>query len=126
MPCHSPDLRAVELAMELRREFADLASGWRRVGADVGLGIGIASGHATIGVIGDEGRYDYTPIGTCVNLAARLSDRAADDEILLGTRTVGELGDRVRARSLGTMEVRGLSRDVEAFALDGLTAEVPA
>ena len=76
LPCDDPDLRAVRLALDLRMAFEVLRGGWRGLDIDVGLGIGVAIGYATMGMIGTEGRFDYTAIGNAVNLAARLSDHA--------------------------------------------------
>ena len=42
---------------------ARLAQGWRKFGHEIGFGIGIAQGHATLGRIGFEGRSDYAAIG---------------------------------------------------------------
>jgi len=43
--------------------------GWRGRGFELGLGIGITTGYATLGRIGFECRYDYAAIGSTVNLA---------------------------------------------------------
>nr|MBA2450263.1 GAF domain-containing protein [Chloroflexota bacterium] len=77
-PVPQPDHaeRAVGMACAMRERAADLARGWRRAGYELGFGVGIAMGHATLGRIGFEGRYDYTAIGTVANLAARLCDEA--------------------------------------------------
>jgi class 3 adenylate cyclase len=122
IPCDDPDLRAVRLALDLRDAFRDLSERWARLGADVGLGIGIASGYATMGVIGVEGRFDYTPIGNAVNLAARLSDRAEDGEILMGRRAWAEVEDLVDARPAGKVSLKGIAQDVDVYLLDGLKA----
>jgi len=68
LPCDQPDLLAIELALDLRKALAELSDQWDKLEVDVGLGI--ASGYATVGGIGVEGRFDYTPIGNSVNLAA--------------------------------------------------------
>jgi hypothetical protein len=44
---------------------------WRERGYVIGFGVGIATGTATVGRIGYEGRIDYTAIGSVVNLASR-------------------------------------------------------
>ena len=64
--------RAVAMAVAMRDRVADLAAGWHRRGHDLGFGIGIAQGFATLGRIGFEGRFDYAAIGSVTNLAARL------------------------------------------------------
>ena len=80
--------RAVAMAQGMQAGFAPLAEGWLQRGFRLGLGIGIATGYATLGRIGYEGRYDYSPIGTTVNLASRLCDRAEPGMILASQRTI--------------------------------------
>ncbi len=120
IPCDDPDLRAVKLALELRTGFAALKDEWRKLGADVGLGTGIASGYATMGVIGVEGRFDYTPIGNAVNLAARLSDHAADGEILISQRCHGAIDSDVEAEVTDALTLKGMAQPVTAYLLTGL------
>jgi class 3 adenylate cyclase len=120
IPCDDPDLRAVRLALDLQQAFAGLQERWARLGVDVGLGIGIASGYATMGLIGEEGRFDYTPIGGAVNLAARLSDHAQDGEILISRRTHVEVEAFVASRPAGSVSLKGIAQPVEAFLLEGL------
>jgi class 3 adenylate cyclase len=120
IPCDDPDLRAVRLALDLQQAFAELQAHWAKLGVDVGLGIGIASGYATMGVIGEEGRFDYTPIGGAVNLAARLSDHAHDGQILISRRTFVEVEHLVAARPAGSVALKGIAQPVEVFLLEGL------
>src|SRR5207253_1156465 len=68
---------AVRTAAAMRERFAGLAASWRKRGYELGLGIGIAIGYATLGRIGFEGRYDYAGVGIVVNLASRLSTVAS-------------------------------------------------
>jgi class 3 adenylate cyclase len=120
IPCDDPDLRAVRLALDLQQAFAELQAHWAKLGVDVGLGIGIASGYATMGVIGEEGRFDYTPIGGAVNLAARLSDHAQDGQILISRRTFVEVEHLVAASPAGSVALKGIAQPVEMFLLEGL------
>lgn len=120
LPCDDPDLRAVKLALDLRNSFNTLKEKWSRLGADVGLGIGLGSGYATLGMIGIEGRFDYTAIGNSVNLAARLSDLAQDGEILMGRRIWGVVEDAVIAEPAGSMQVKGMAQPVDVYRLEAL------
>jgi class 3 adenylate cyclase len=120
IPCDDPDLRAAKLALDLRSAFAKLSDRWQKLGADVGLGIGIASGYATMGMIGTEGRFDYTPIGNAVNLSARLSDQAKDGEILISRRALANIEQQVSAEPAGSISLKGIARPVEIFLLEGL------
>ena len=89
-PIPAPDhaARAVAMAKDMSSGFVPLKEAWERRGVRLGLGIGVATGYATLGRIGYEGRYDYSPIGTTVNLASRLCDEAKPGTILASQRTV--------------------------------------
>jgi adenylate cyclase len=78
IPCPDPCARAVEMAVAMRGRLSELSSKWRRERHELGFGVGIAYGYATLGAIGFEGRSDYSAIGTVVNLAARLCAEARD------------------------------------------------
>jgi hypothetical protein len=54
-----------------------LSATWSRLGHEIGFGIGIAHGFATLGTIGFEGRFDYAAIGTVSNVASRLCDKSS-------------------------------------------------
>src|SRR5262249_18964117 len=82
LPCPDPSLRAVQMALEMREQVGELLVKWRKQGYELGFGVGIAHGYATLGRIGFEGRFDYSAIGTVVNLAARLCSDAKDGQIL--------------------------------------------
>ena len=66
VPVDNPALQAVLMALEMRDAIGALTERWRRLGHDIGFGIGIAHGFATLGTIGFEGRFDYAAIGTRV------------------------------------------------------------
>jgi class 3 adenylate cyclase len=108
-------LAAVRTAVEMRERVARLAADWRRRGYDLGLGVGITTGYATLGRIGFEGRYDYAAIGSSVNLAARLSDVASPDEILISQRLQAALEDRVETEAVEGLQLKGFSKPVDAF-----------
>ena len=93
LPCDDPAGDAVRLAIAMQERMSELCAGWKRLGHRLGFGVGISLGYATIGMVGSEGRYDYTASGTAVNLAARLCDRAEDGEILLSPRTAAAIED---------------------------------
>ena len=113
-PIPEHELAAVETAIAIRERFSDLASEWRRRGYELGLGIGIATGYATLGRIGFEGRYDYGAIGNVAILASRLSDAAQPGEILLSQRTNAAVDDRVTTEPGGDLRLKGFSRPVVA------------
>ena len=117
VPLEEHELHGARLALAMRDRIAELAGGWRKRGYELGLGAGIAVGHATLGRIGFEGRYDYGALGPVTNLAARLSDEAAAGQILLSRRAYAALEGRVEAKPVAELHVKGFSRPVDALEL---------
>ena len=113
-------MRAVDLALALGEAMRPHLAEWRANGFDIGLGIGIATGYATLGVIGYEGRWEYAAIGTVCNLAARLCAEAKDGQVLVSRRFLSRLGDRVRFEPLGERPLKGFTRPVEMFNVTGM------
>ena len=114
--------RAVAMAVAMRDRVTDLAAGWHRRGHDLGFGIGIAQGFATLGRIGFEGRFDYAAIGSVTNLAARLCGEAAAGQILISQRVHAATADILVAEPVGELSLRGFSRPIRAFDVKGLDA----
>jgi len=121
-PVPQPDhsALAVRLAIAMRDRFAELAAGWSRLGYELGLGIGIASGYATLGRIGFEGRYDYGMVGTAVIVAQRLSAAAEAGQILLNPRVHAAVDQVVQTEPVGELQLKGFSRPVPAVNVSGL------
>ncbi len=120
IPCEGPERRAVTLGLAMRDRTERLADEWKRRGHDLRLGVGIATGYATCGQIGFDGRFEYTAIGTVVNLAARLCGQAEGGEVLAAERVVAALGDAVVTEPAGEIELKGMARPVaihRVFAL---------
>jgi class 3 adenylate cyclase/putative methionine-R-sulfoxide reductase with GAF domain len=122
-PIEQPDheMRAVTMAIDMRTRVGELVEGWRRRGYDLGLGIGIVAGYATLGRIGFEGRYDYGAVGNAVILASRLSSEAQAGQILVDQRTHAAIEDRVDAADAGELSLKGISRPVVAFDVRALS-----
>ncbi len=83
VPVQNPALQAVQMALDMRTAIGALIEKRRRLGHELGFGIGIAHGFATLGTIGFEGRFDYAAIGTVSNVASRLCDEAKPGQILI-------------------------------------------
>ena len=115
LPCPDAPRRAVAMAVAMRERVAGLADGWRRRGHDLGFGIGIAQGHATLGRIGFEGRWDYAAIGSVTNLAARLCAEAGPGQILVSQRVQTATDGVALADAVGELELRGFSRPVRVY-----------
>ena len=121
-PVEQPDHaeRAVRMALDLRTDVSGLADGWRRLGHRLGFGVGIATGYATMGRIGFEGRADYAAIGSVVNLSARLCAQAEDAQILVAPRTQARLEGTIDVRDGGEVAMKGISQPVRVAELVGL------
>jgi adenylate cyclase len=129
IPLDKPARRAVEMALAMRDRVRTLVEGWSRLGHDLGFGVGIAQGFATLGRIGYEGRFDYAAIGTVTNLAARLCGEAAAGQVLISQRVFSAVEDVAVGESVGALELRGFSRPIRAFGVSRMInnpAEVPS
>lgn len=120
LPCENPALRAVEMAVSMRAETEQLLDDWRRHGYELGFGVGISFGYGTIGLMGYEGRFDYSATGRSVNLASRLCDHAKDRQILINQLLLAELEEFVDAEFVDDLEIKGFQRPVKAFNVRNL------
>ena len=116
-PVADHQLAAVRAACAIRERFVELAASWLKRGYELGLGIGIASGYATLGRIGFEGRYDYGAMGVIVNLASRLSDVAEAGEILISQRHYAAVEEAVDAEERPAVSLKGFGRPIPAWAV---------
>jgi class 3 adenylate cyclase len=120
--CEDPAYRAVCMAIELQTPMGALTRSWNEDGHDLGYGIGITFGYATLGMIGFEGRNDYSAIGSVVNLAARLCDEAHSGDILIDGRTQHAIRGRIDGEPC-TLILKGIPDPVAAYLIG---AETPA
>lgn len=116
VPHPEPAREAVQMVAELRGELDGLVAEWQRRGHDLGYGIGVAYGYATLGVVGFDGRFDYTPMGGVVNLAARLCGAAAAGQVLMDHATYAELDGVATGEPVEGLELKGLGAP-RAYAL---------
>lgn len=115
LPCPDPSARAVRMALEMHQSIAKLAEVWGKHGHDLGFGVGIAHGYATLGRIGFEGRSDYAAVGTVVNLAARLCAEAANGQTLVDRKVQAAVETLVTTEPIGELSLKGLHRKIIAF-----------
>jgi class 3 adenylate cyclase len=115
VPLDEPELAAIRMALEMRGAVEGLGKGWRKRGHDLGFGVGIANGYATLGAIGFEGRRDYGAIGPVTNLAARLCAEAAAGQVLVSQRVYGKVEERLEAQHVGDLTLKGFSKAVPAY-----------
>jgi class 3 adenylate cyclase/AmiR/NasT family two-component response regulator len=117
VPCPDPAVRAVGMAMEMRERVVELCHAWRRRGHDLGFGVGLAMGYATLGKIGFEGRFDYGAIGTVTNLASRLCAEALPGQILVSQRVYADVENLVEADPARDLALKGFLKPVPAYNL---------
>ena len=114
IPVDNPAIQAVQMALEMREAIGRLTGKWRELGHEIGFGIGIAHGYATLGTIGFEGRFDYAAIGTVSNVASRLCDEAKPGQILISPRVLMAVKDAVTVEAVGEFELKGIRRPIAA------------
>ncbi|MCZ6607661.1 MAG: adenylate/guanylate cyclase domain-containing protein [Alphaproteobacteria bacterium] len=110
------------MAVAMRKDVGALIDQWRKRGHELGFGIGIALGYATLGQIGFEGRFQYAAIGSSLNLASRLCDQAENGQILVTQRICTEIEDIAESEPLGALTLRGFLKPVPVFNVTGLKA----
>jgi len=111
----NPAANAVKMALEMQEKFELLRTAWTKRGYDLGLGIGIAQGYATLGAIGFEGRWEYACIGSVSNLVARLCSEAKGGQVITNQKTLARIDDMVQAEPLGEVTLKGIAQPVPIF-----------
>jgi class 3 adenylate cyclase len=94
--------------------------------AGVGFGVGVNCGRAVVGNIGCSFRMDYTAIGDTVNTAARLEANAKRGQVLISQEVYDKVKDRVTVEPIGTIPLKGKSKEVFVYSLTGLKDSVEA
>jgi class 3 adenylate cyclase/CheY-like chemotaxis protein len=122
VPQEDHALRAVRMAVAVRERMVEQFEKWGKRGHTLGFGAGIAMGHATLGRIGFEGRYDYGAVGNVTNLAQRLSAEAKPGQILVSQRVFGAIETAVESESVGELLLKGYSRPMAAYSVVTLRA----
>jgi class 3 adenylate cyclase len=115
LPTPEPAKRAIEMAVAMREAAQQVLKTWRRHGHDLGFGVGISQGYATLGQIGFAERMDYTAIGTVCNLAARLCSEAKDGQILISRRVAVAVEEDAKLEEIGEVSLKGLSQAVAVY-----------
>jgi len=118
--CEEHTHKAARMAIEMRDRVKDLRTGWRKKGYDLDLGVGFAAGYATLGTMGFEGRMDYGTVGNLPNLAARLCAEAKGGQILTDQKTMSRLENAFTAESIQELNLKGISRPILAFNVNGV------
>ena len=112
--------RALDMARLIRSSGMAVTTRWSDGDLNMGLGVGVATGFVTVGVIGAASRLEYTAVGPAVNLAARLCSEAAHAEILVDARTIECLRGASDAHSLTpgeALRLKGFAAPVQSYLL---------
>ncbi len=117
LPMKNHPCRAVEMAVAMQQKISELKEDWRPYGHELGVGIGINTGFATVGNVGSDMHRDYTVIGNQVNIAARLESSARAGEILISQRTFSQISEAVEAREVGEIQVKGVHHPVTVYSV---------
>ncbi len=122
VPFPGPAEHAVRMAVAMRDEMAALIDGWRKRGMDLGFGIGITSGHATLGHIGSEEQFHYTAIGSVANLASRLCDQAQYGQILISERILADIEEFADVERMEDGVLKGFDNPVPMYDVVGINS----
>jgi class 3 adenylate cyclase/HAMP domain-containing protein len=116
--------RAVKMSVEMRDTVGALTEKWRNRGHNLGFGIGIALGYATLGQIGFEQRLEYAAIGSVTNLASRLCDEAKANQIVVSRRVYGMVEPWVEGRPIDDLNLKGFNHPILAAEITAWREEV--
>ena len=122
VPCPDPAARAIKMAIAMRGEVGELRKKWEKRGFELGFGVGIALGYATLGQVGFEGQFHYMAIGSVANLASRLCDQAKDGQILITQRVYADVEDMAEVEPVGELTFKGFHKPVPAYQVLGMNA----
>ena len=112
--------RALKLARQIRERGMEITARWSDADLHLGVGVGVASGFVTVGVIGAASRLEYTAVGPAVNLASRLCAEAEHGQVLIDPRTLELLGGEARSHQLRpgeALKLKGFQQPVQSYTL---------
>lgn len=111
-------LRAARTAIEIQRALSELQNAPQQGMPFVfDFGVGVNSGESVVGFLGCENRFEYTAIGETVNIASRLSGAASAGQILTTKQVCEKIGESVKARPFGELQLRGLAHPISAYEI---------
>ena len=121
-PISFPDhaQRALGMARRIRETGMEVTARWSDADLRLGVGVGVASGFVTVGVIGAASRLEYTAVGPAVNLCSRLCSEAEHGQVLIDPRTLELLGGEARSHQLQpgeALKLKGFQQLVQSYKL---------
>jgi len=122
IPCQDPVLRAIGMALQMRDAVEALTPRWKARGHELGFGVGVGLGYATLGRIGFEERFDYAAVGSVVNLAARLCAEAKNGQVVVDRKVLTAIEAIAQCEPLGELSLKGFRRPVAAYDVRALRA----
>lgn len=111
--------RAVRLALSVKEQLLPLCATWQQCGYALGVGIGISTGLASLGLVGFEQRMDYAAIGPVTNLAARLCQEARHGHIYVPERVMSLVNNLACTEKVGFLELKGFHQPVLTYNVTG-------
>jgi class 3 adenylate cyclase len=123
LPCPDPEARAVRMAVMMQQEVGKLIEAWRKRGLNLGFGIGISSGYATLGHIGSEEQFHYAAIGSVANLASRLCDKARSGQILITEAVYAKVEELAEVERSGELTLKGFPKPVPVLQVVAVKKE---
>ncbi len=107
---------AVRAAIEMQGAIENLMKVRNKQDKDTfAIGIGINTGRVIAGNVGSENRMDYTIIGDCVNVAARLEQMARGGEIVIGEQTFQQIRGHFRVQKKGEVHLKNKIQPVICY-----------
>ena len=107
--------RALAVALEMHTEFAAVLGSLPGAAHELGLSIGVNTGHAIARVIGNEVRTDYSVLGDAINVAQRLEASAPRGETYVGELTEQLTRHSFELESVGRLTLKGKAHPVAAW-----------
>ncbi len=119
VPQEDHAVRAVAASLEIQERMEKLRAGMTECDWPMIVRIGLHTGELVAGDIGSESMLEYTVMGETVSVASRLegANKELGTSILMSDATANLLGGIYSPRSLGKIEVRGLSEPLEVFTV---------
>ncbi|CAG0926652.1 adenylate cyclase [Thermoflexales bacterium] len=111
---HDDALRAVRSAVEMRAKMQEINAHYEP-DFRLPIAIGVHSGEVVVGMFGSARKREYTALGHTVNVAARLEQMAASNQILISSQTYELVRPRVEVARLEPIMVKGLTEPLQVY-----------
>lgn len=114
------NLYAVRAALDIREQFNQLRREWiarREEFKLIDLAVGVTCGEVFIGNVGSSNRFDYTVVGTSVNVAQRIAAASPSGAIHITAEVKEEITDYFEISEVGTMRLRGVTNFVPVYSV---------